>query len=307
MVLGYLEDSSVVPYGEGEGKGFELSPEEETELKLIANGIRRDIVQMTYMAKSGHPGGSLSAVEIMVSLYWRFLSHRPHEPWWEGRDRFVLSKGHACPVLYACLAARGYFPKDMLWTFRKLGSILQGHPEYGKAPGIEATTGSLGQGFGVAVGMALAFKLDRRPNRVYVLVGDGEIQEGCVWESAMTASFRGLDNLTAILDHNGLQIDGAVREVKGSLYPLREKWEAFGWKVVEADGHSFRELFRALGEAVSTRGVPTLVIAHTVKGKGVSFMEGNVSFHGKPPTASELEEALRELADRERAIREGRA
>ncbi len=283
-----------------------LSVDRERELKLIAISLRKDIVRMVGIAESGHPGGSLSAVEIMVTLYWNYLRHKPQDPWWKERDRFVLSKGHATPLLYSVLASRGYFPREELWNFRRLGSILQGHPEYGKTPGVEATTGSLGQGLGVAVGMALASKLDGERWRVYVLLGDGELEEGSIWESAMSASFRRLNNLIAIVDNNDLQIDGRVSEIKGSVYPLREKWEAFGWCVIDVNGHDFKQLFEAFDKAIQSKDKPTVIIAHTVKGKGVSFMEDNVDFHGKAPTQEQVEEALRELNEQERLIREGK-
>ncbi|MCD6590455.1 MAG: transketolase [Candidatus Aenigmarchaeota archaeon] len=267
----------------------------QDNLKAVANNIRKDIIKMTAEAGSGHPGGSLSCVEILVSLYFSVMNHKPEDPEWEGRDRFVLSKGHAAPALYAVLARSGYFPLEELATLRKLNSRLQGHPHRKSLPGIEASTGSLGQGFSIAVGMALGLKSDSRPNKVYVLLGDGEIQEGQVWEAANTASHYKLDNLIAILDHNGLQIDGHVKDVM-NIYPIEKKWEAFGWDVITVDdGHDFEKLLAAFEKAKQQKGRPTIIIANTVKGKGVSFMENRAEWHGKAPTKEQAEIALREL------------
>ncbi len=267
----------------------------QDNLKAVANNIRKDIIKMTAEAGSGHPGGSLSCVEILVSLYFSVMNHKPEDPEWEGRDRFVLSKGHAAPALYAVLARSGYFPLEELATLRKLNSRLQGHPHRKSLPGIEASTGSLGQGFSIAVGMALGLKSDGRPNKVYVLLGDGEIQEGQVWEAANTASHYKLDNLIAILDHNGLQIDGHVKDVM-NIYPIEKKWEAFGWDVITVDdGHDFEKLLAAFEKAKQQKGRPTIIIANTVKGKGVSFMENRAEWHGKAPTKEQAEIALREL------------
>ena len=264
-------------------------------LASICKQIRRHIITMTGAAKSGHPGGSLSAVEIVVTLYWDVMRHDPARPDWPDRDRFILSKGHAAPVLYAALAECGYTPKETLNTLRKLGSIYQGHPDKRFIPALEASTGSLGEGLSFGIGMALAARLDRKDYRTYVLLGDGEIQEGQIWEAAMFASFRKVDNLCAIVDYNKLQLDGFVKEIL-DLEPLADKWRAFGWHVIELDGHEIPALQKAFAEAASTKGKPTVIIAHTVKGKGVSFMENNPKYHGVAPTPEEVERALKELA-----------
>ncbi|MEW5934342.1 MAG: transketolase [Bacillota bacterium] len=266
----------------------------EDELARVARRVRRHIVRMIAGAGSGHPGGSLSCADILVTLYFRVLRVDPRRPGWPDRDRFVLSKGHACPALYAVLAERGFFPLDELWTLRRLGSSLQGHPDMRKTPGVEASTGSLGQGLSVGLGMALAGRLDGAPWRVYVLLGDGEIQEGQVWEAAMAAAHYGVDNLTAILDWNGLQIDGPNDEVM-TVRPVADKWRAFGWEVTEIDGHRFDEILEALRWARSVRGKPAIILARTVKGRGVSFMEGQVDWHGKAPSPAQAEQALAEL------------
>ena len=270
---------------------------EEKELEQLreqARKIRRDILTMLTEAGSGHPGGSLSAAEILTTLYFKEMRLDPARPDWPERDRFVLSKGHAAPVLYAALAWRGFFPRQELWTLRKLGSRLQGHPASRYTPGVEVSTGSLGQGIAVANGIALAGRLDGLNYRVYVLLGDGEIEEGLVWEAAMAAAHYKLDNLTAFLDYNGLQIDGPTREVMSSE-PVAEKWRAFGWHVLEIDGHDPAAISAALAEARSVRGRPTMVVAHTVKGKGVSFMENQAGWHGAAPTREELEKAMLEM------------
>lgn len=246
-------------------------------------------------AKSGHPGGSLSIVDILTALYYGEMKIDPTKPKMEGRDRFVLSKGHAAPALYAVLAERGYFPKEELMTLRKFGSHLQGHPDMKKVPGVEISTGSLGQGLSVANGMALNAKLFQEEYRVYVMMGDGELQEGQIWEAVMTAAHYKLDNLCAFVDVNNLQIDGSVDVVMG-VEPLDKKWEAFGWNVISIDGHNFEEIFSALETAKTCKGKPTLILAKTVKGKGVSFMENVCGFHGTAPTAEERERALAELA-----------
>lgn len=250
---------------------------------------------MLERAGSGHTGGSLSLVEILVSLYYYKMKHDPKNPLWSERDRLVLSKGHGCPALYAVLADCGYFARAELWTLRKFGSRLQGHPEKG-LPGIEASTGSLGQGLSIANGMALAAKLDGRKNYVYCILGDGELDEGQVWEAAMTASHYKLDNLIAIVDYNKFQIDGPIQEVK-ELEPLKDKWLAFGWKALEADGHDFNSLITALDKACTTKLKPAVILAHTVKGKGVSFMENDNRWHGVAPKREDLEKALKELED----------
>jgi transketolase len=243
---------------------------------------------------SGHPGGSLSAVEILTSLYFSKMRHDPKNPEWEERDKFVLSKGHGAPVLYTVLGLSGYFSTDHFGTLRKMGSILKGHPNSTTTPGVEVCTGSLGQGLSQANGLAKAAKLDKRNTRVYVLLGDGELQEGQVWEAAMTARHYNLDNICAIIDNNGLQIDGPVVEIM-NIDPIKEKWGAFGWHTIEVDGHNFDEILSALDEADNIGDKPTAIIARTVKGKGVSFMEGKVEYHGVAPTAEELEVALKEL------------
>lgn len=264
-------------------------------LESVAKNIRRSIVSMICEAKSGHPGGSLSIVDILTALYYGEMKIDPTKPKMEGRDRFVLSKGHAAPALYAVLAERGYFAKEELMTLRKFGSHLQGHPDMKKVPGVEISTGSLGQGLSVANGMALNAKLFQEEYRVYVMMGDGELQEGQIWEAAMTAAHYKLDNLCAFVDVNNLQIDGSVDVVMG-VEPLDKKWEAFGWNVISIDGHNFEEIFSALETAKTCKGKPTLILAKTVKGKGVSFMENVCGFHGTAPTAEERERALAELA-----------
>jgi transketolase len=263
-------------------------------LKDIAVQVRKDIISMTTAAGSGHPGGSLSAVEILTALYFEKMNIDPKKPDWEGRDKFILSKGHAAPVLYSVLARRGFFTPDKLINLRKMGAMLQGHPDMKGTPGVEMSTGSLGQGFSASVGMALASKLDNRKNRIYVLLGDGEINEGIVWEAAMAAAHYKLDNLTAFLDYNGLQIDGPNEEVM-NIKPVDEKWRSFGWNVLEIDGHDFEAIFNAINKAEETKEKPTIIIAKTVKGKGVSFMENQVGWHGTAPTEEEMEQALKEL------------
>jgi len=260
----------------------------------VARRLRRHIITMLGRAGSGHPGGSLSAVEIVVTLYWKVLRHRPADPSWADRDRFILSKGHAAPVLYAALAECGYFPAAELETLRKLNSRLQGHTDRTKTPGVEMSSGSLGQGLSFATGVALAGRLDQRDYRVYTLLGDGECDEGQVWEAAMAAAHFRLDNLVAIVDNNGLQISGCNCDVM-NLEPLNRKWDAFGWQVIEVDGHDLAQVAGAFERAKGVRGQPTVIIARTVKGKGVSFMENNVDFHGKAPNAEEVVRALKEL------------
>ncbi len=264
------------------------------ELSGRAREMRRMIIEMLAASKSGHPGGSLSAVEIVSTLYFAAMNIDPADPHKPDRDRFVLSKGHAAPVLYAALAEKGFFPREELLTLRKTGSQLQGHPDMKKTPGVDMSTGSLGQGISAAVGMALAGKLDKKDYRVYALLGDGECEEGMVWEAAMAASHYKLDNLTAFLDYNGLQIDGPVQEVMNPT-PLAEKWQAFGWEVIKIDGHDFGAIWGALEMAGETKGKPTMIIARTVKGKGVSFMENQVGWHGNAPNAEQAAQALAEL------------
>ena len=263
-------------------------------LKDIARNIRKDIVSMIHMSKSGHPGGSLSAVEILTALYFDEMNIDPHNCKMEDRDRFVLSKGHAAPVLYATLAHKGYFDREELKGLRKINRMLQGHPDMKGTPGVEMSTGSLGQGFSVACGMAMASKLDNAPWRVYTLLGDGEVQEGIVWEAAMSAAHYKLDNMVAFLDYNGLQIDGKTEDVM-NIGPIVDKFKAFGWNVIEIDGHDFDQIFAALDMAKETVGKPTMIIAKTIKGKGVSFMENQAGWHGAAPSDSDLERALLDL------------
>ena len=266
------------------------------ELKRAANMLRQDIIKMLVSAKSGHPGGSLSAAEIVATLFFREMRLDPQNPAWPERDRFVLSKGHAAPVLYAALAGKGYFPREELQGLRHTGHMLQGHPDMKKTPGVDMSTGSLGQGLSAANGMALAGKIDGRDYRVFVLLGDGEMEEGQVWEAAMAAAHYQLDKVTAILDYNGLQIDGPTDKVMCSA-PLKEKWQAFGWHVLEVDGHDPEALLGAYAEAKGIRGKPSVIIAKTVKGKGVSFMENEAGWHGNAVSAEQGEQALKELEE----------
>jgi len=263
------------------------------ELEAKAKGIRRLIIQMLAKAGSGHPGGSLSAADLITALYFNVLRFNPRDPQWPDRDRFHMSKGHCCPLWYAVLAQTGYFPEEKLWTLRQMGSILQGHPDR-KTPGVESASGSLGQGLSIALGMSLAAKIDQKDYRVYVLLGDGEAQEGNIWEAAMACGHFGCGNICAILDANGCQIDGRCEDIMG-LEPLAAKWQAFGWHVLEINGHDLRQILAAYEQAKAIKDKPTIIIARTVKGKGVSFMEGVVGFHGRAPTAEEAERALREL------------
>lgn len=271
-----------------------VTAETEARLKEKAQSIRRHIINMLSGAGSGHPGGSLSIADIVTVLYFAILKVDPGNPHWEERDRFVLSKGHACPVLYGALAEAGFFPVEELKTLRKIDSRLQGHPDMKKTPGVEMSTGSLGQGLAAANGMALAARLDKKDYRVYVVLGDGEVNEGMIWEAAMAAAHYGLDNLTAFLDCNGLQIDGPVEKVMDTD-PLPEKWAAFGWHVLTIDGHDLGQILAAVKEAKETKGRPTMIIANTVKGRGVSFMENQVGWHGKAPNKEETAQALAEL------------
>ncbi|MBI2685475.1 MAG: transketolase [Acidobacteria bacterium] len=264
------------------------------ELQAIAKRVRQHIVTMICAAKSGHPGGSLSAVETLVTLYFDVMRHDPANPTWPERDRFILSKGHAAPVLYSVFAEAGYTPIDSLNTLRSLGSIYQGHPDRRYIPALEASTGSLGVGLSLGLGMAEAARLDNSPTRVYVVLGDGEIQEGQIWEAAMYGAFHKVDNICAIVDYNRIQLDGFVKDIM-ELEPLADKWRAFGWNTLEVDGHDFAALQKAFAEAAATKGKPTVLIAHTIKGKGVSFMENNPKFHGVAPTKEELEKALQEI------------
>ncbi|MGC8863930.1 MAG: transketolase, partial [Armatimonadota bacterium] len=243
-----------------------------TDLQQTARQIRCDTLRMIHQAGSGHPGAALSCVEIVTALYFRIMRIDPDRPDWRDRDRFILSKGHACPAHYAALARRGFFPIEELYTLRRVDSRLQGHPDMNKTPGVDMTSGSLGNGLACGVGMALAAKMDRLPSRIYVLLGDGELQEGIVWEAAMAAAHYRLDNLTAIVDSNGLQLDGRVCEVM-NIEPLADKWRSFRWRVINCDGHDFMQLIAAFEQARTTSGTPCVIVADTTKGKGVSFME----------------------------------
>ena len=274
----------------------QLLPSQIEELNKLCREMRKDILSMIHAAKSGHPGGNLSAVEILAVLYKFCMNHSPEwdkSPDFQNRDRFILSKGHASAALYSILAECGYFPKEELLTFRKLGTRLQGHPSCRHLKGIEVSTGSLGQGLSMACGVALGLKLDKNPANVFVLVGDGEMQEGSIWEAIMNASHHNLNNLIAFIDKNKLQIDGCTCEVK-SIEPLDEKFEAFGWNVINIDGHNVEEIFDAV-QSAETMDRPTAIIAETVKGKGVSFMENQVGWHGKPMNQEQYEAAIREL------------
>src|SRR5215472_10229146 len=268
-------------------------PKSLAELQDIAKRVRREIIEMTGAAKSGHPGGSLSAVEILVELYFDFMKIDPKNPTWPDRDRFILSKGHAAPVLYAVMAEAGYAetPVAALNTLRKLGSVYQGHPDVRFIHALEASTGSLGEGLSLGIGLALGARLDGRPSRTYVMLGDGEIQEGQIWEAAMSAPFHKIDNLVAIVDYNGIQLDGFVKDIM-DVEPLAEKWRAFGWNTLEINGHDIPAIRQALEDAEAAKTRPTCIIAHTIKGKGVSFMENNPKFHGTAPSADEVKLAL---------------
>ena len=264
------------------------------ELKAMAVTIRCDIIEMIATANAGHPGGSLSAADIVTALYFRVMRIDPTNLDWPDRDRFILSKGHACPVWYAALAERGYFDRSHLNTLRQINSILQGHPDMKRTPGIDMTAGSLGHGLSAGVGIALSGKLRKKDYHVWVVVGDGESQEGSIWEAAMASAKWKLDNLTAILDHNNLQNDDCVAD-EMPIEPVADKWRAFGWHVMEIDGHNMTEIVEALEDAKAFKGMPTIVIARTVKGKGVSFMENVVDWHGKAPCREEAEQALEEI------------
>ena len=264
------------------------------ELSKIANEVRKGVIKSTHSAKSGHPGGSLSAADIMTYLYFEEMNVDSKNPQWADRDRFVLSKGHVAPALYATLAEKGFFPKEDLLTLRHVGSYLQGHPDMKGIPGVDMSSGSLGQGVSCAAGMALAAKMDKKDYRVYAITGDGEIEEGQIWEAAMFAGFRKLDNLVVVVDNNNLQIDGAIDEVC-SPYPIDKKFEAFNFHTIVINGNDFDEIRAALKEARETKGMPTAIIARTTKGKGVSFMENQVGWHGKGPNDEECKIALEEL------------
>ncbi len=263
-------------------------------LKQVAVELRQTILRTIARAGSGHPGGSLSMVELLIGLYWYKLRHDPARPTWPDRDLFLLSKGHGCPALYAVLASRGYFPNEELLTLRRYPTRLQGHPERGSVPGVEIAAGSLGQGLSMANGIALADRLDGRARRIFCLMGDGEIQEGQVWEAAMTAHHHKLESVCAIIDANQLQQNGPVKEIQ-DIEPLAEKWRAFGWHAIEIDGHDLAQVLKAYDEAEMLKGKPQVIVARTVKGKGVSFMELNPAWHGVAPKPDELERALKEL------------
>lgn len=274
------------------------------ELEEIARRLRRHVVRMVGRSQAGHPGGSLSAVDVVTALYFGVMNVRPDNPQWEDRDRFVLSKGHACPAVYAALGELGFFPTSAFTSFDHINSILQGHPDMRKTSGIDMSTGSLGQGLSVAVGMALGGKLKGSAWRVFTLLGDGELNEGQVWEAAMSAAKLKLDNLVAIVDRNKLQLIGPTEETM-PLEPLAAKWRDFGWRVLETDGHDMAQLLAVLDEAQATQEGPTLIIAHTVKGRGVSYMENRVEWHSKAPTPEQLAQALKELGEGEEARNDG--
>ena len=271
-----------------------MTPNEKKQLQTVACKVRQGIVESTYCAKCGHPGGSLSAADMFTYLYFKELNVDPRNPKWEDRDRFVLSKGHTAPGLYAALAHRGFFPVEDLKQLRKLGHYLQGHPNMNSVPGVDMSTGSLGQGISAACGMALAAKTQGKTNRVYTLLGDGEIQEGQVWEACMFAAHYHLDNLVVIVDNNGLQIDGEVAKVM-SPYPIVDKLEAFGFHVMSIDGHDFDQIEAALSEAKTVKGQPSAIVMKTVKGKDVSFMENQAGWHGVAPNKEQYEQAMAEL------------
>jgi transketolase len=265
------------------------------KLSEKAREIRKDIIEIAYKAQGpSHPGPALSCADIVAALYFKIMKIDPTNPRWEERDRLILSKGHACPVLYAALAERGYFDKSLLYSVRRIDSKLQGHPDMNKTPGIDMTSGSLGHGLAIGLGMALALKLRQIHSKVFVILGDGELQEGLVWEAAMAAPRQGIDNLIAVIDYNHLQSGGSTDAIL-SLEPLRDKWESFGWKVFEMNGHNMEDIVNKLRMAVSFQGRPTALIAHTIKGKGVSFMEDDNSWHQKIPTQAEYEQALQEF------------
>ncbi len=266
----------------------------KSDLKTMTQDLRVDIIRMIEAAGSGHPGGSLSVVDLLAVLYTKFLRHQPDHPDWPDRDRFILSKGHACPALYAVMARMGYFPKEDLLTLRKLGSPLQGHPDRLRLPGIEASTGSLGQGLSIAIGLALAAKMDKKDRRVWCVLGDGEMQEGQTWEAVLAAPKFALDNLVTIVDYNGGQIDGPVKEIM-DLAPLADKFKAFNWNTLVIDGHDLKAIEKAFNEACRAKDRPTMIVAKTVKGKGVSFMENNIAWHGRAPNKDEADKAVKEI------------
>ncbi|MCI8383337.1 MAG: transketolase [Clostridia bacterium] len=267
------------------------------ELEQKARQVRKDIIEQVYHAKSGHPGGSLSIADILTVLYFREMKINPQDPNWEERDRLILSKGHCSPALYSCLANRGYFPIEDLKTFRNINSYLQGHPDKNKVPGVDMTTGSLGQGLSVANGMAIAGKMNNQKYRIYCILGDGEIEEGQIWEACMASNKYKLDNLCVILDNNNLQIDGTIEEVMSS-YPIDEKFKSFGFEVIKIDGHDIEEIIKAFEVAKNVKGKPTCVIAKTIKGKGIDFMENQATWHGKAPNDEQYRQAMEGLNER---------
>jgi transketolase len=283
--------SEVSPKSTSPKNRFNLST---AELEEMAKKLRRHVITMIATAGSGHPGGSLSAADIITALYFKVLRHDPRNPQWSERDRFILSKGHAAPILYAALAEAGYFPVAELATLRKLDSRLQGHADRKFTPGVEMSAGSLGMGLSFAIGVALAARLDSKAYRTYVLLSDGECEEGQTWEAALSAAHFKLDNLTAIVDYNGIQLSGWIRDIM-NLEPFTQKWQAFGWHTIDIAGHDFDQILPACQGAEKIKGKPTVIVARTIKGKGVSFMENNVAFHGKAPTREEAERALKEL------------
>lgn len=284
----------VISPGHPQKKGYALKQEEIESLEQTALECRRDIVRMVHHAGSGHPAGSLSAIDVLLVLYMKYMRVRTSEPHWHGRDMFFLSKGHCTPAYYAAMSARGFFPREELMTFRDMHTRLQGHPSNLHLDCVDASSGSLGQGLSVANGAALVAKHDGMDSRYYVMLGDGEIQEGQVWEAAMSAAAYGLDNVCAILDYNKIQLDGPVNEVL-SIGDVRAKWEAFGWNAIEINGHDIAAIDAAFESAMRFKGKPSIIIAHTIKGKGVSFMENTAKFHGLAPTDEELAQALEEL------------
>lgn len=261
------------------------------ELEKIANELRCDVIKMIYIAKSGHPGGSLSAADIVTALYFKIMKVDPTNPSWPDRDRFILSKGHACPIWYAALSKKGYFDREILWKLRKINHPLQGHPDMNKTVGVDMTTGSLGHGLSLGCGMAFYAKFFKKNYYTYVVLGDGEINEGIIWESAMTASKYKLDNLIPFIDYNHLQIDGTTEEVM-PLEPLKDKWKAFNWHVLSIDGHNMKEIIEAVNIVKKTKNIPSIIIANTIKGKGVPFMEGECDWHGKAPDEKQYQEAV---------------
>ncbi len=271
-----------------------MEEKEIQELEQKARKVREDIIEEVYSAKSGHPGGSLSVADILTALYFKVMNIDPKNPNKEDRDRFVLSKGHCSPALYSCLANRGFFPVEDLKTFRNINSYLQGHPDKNKVPGVDMTTGSLGQGLSCANGMAIAGKMNKKDYRVYCVLGDGEIEEGQIWEAAMAANKYKLDNLCVIVDNNNLQIDGTIEEVMSS-YPIDEKFRSFGFEVIKIDGHDIEEIIKAFEVAKNVKGKPTCIIAKTIKGKGISYMENQVGWHGKAPNDEQYEQAIKEM------------